>query len=361
MSEGASGGGGAPSGAGGAAAAGGAAGTPPATVTSIPKPAAAKAPAKGAKPAEPADSGWSDKDESELFEKFKRAPWAKVKANGGEKAITSREEFLAMATDASRARGYNKLVEQTKKEAAEAKAIKEEHAAHKALLERARRGDVQARRELGLVPDTERAQLEKEWAALTPAQQELHRRNHELEEKLSAVERKEQEDKAKAAETKRNAERTKTMGEARQFAKEILKDVKEELVDVELPEIIGAMRVLRDAGQRIGRDYTTEQLTAYVQQRRAAALESRIGTLKPEAALRHVLPHLKQLVATPEGLEQLEQVLGVDFEAIAGALSGRRLAKWRQGKQKAALSGEVKKPGPRDDAPKSNPLPHFRF
>lgn len=351
------GGGGAP---GGASPAGGATGTAPAAVTPIPKPAA-KAPDKAKKPAEGAEPEWGDADEEAVSKLLKRAPWAKVKANGEEKSISSREEFLSLATDASRGRGAIKLSEQAKKEQAEAKAAKEEHAAHKTLLERARKGDQKALRELGLVPDTERAALEKQWNEMSPEQQDVYRRNHELETRLAEVEAKEKKDAETAAETKKKANRDAAMASAREHAKVILKDVKAELYDVELPEIIGAMHELLKTSQRIGRDYTPEQLALYVQQRRTAALDSRVGAMKPEAALKLALPHLKALVGTPEGLAQLEEVLGVDFELVAGKLSGRRLEKWKAAQQKKALGGDVKKPGPREDEPKPAPLPHFRF
>lgn len=332
----------------------------PATAPAAPAQGEAKQP-KGTKPAE-ASQEWGEKDDAELFERLQKAPWAKVKANGEEKRITSREEFLALATDASRSRGMNKLAEQTKREMAEARAAKEEHAAHKEMLARARRGDVKALRELGLVPDDERAALQREWEAMSPQQQEVYRRNHELESKLAAVEAKEREETEKAAATKKAADREKVLGEAREHAKAVLKDVKAELYDVELPEIIGAMRSLKEAGNKLGRDYTPEQLAAYVQQRREAGLNSRVATLKPEAAVRLAMPHLKALIATPEGIAQLEEVLGVDFEAIAGALSGRRLQKWKAAKQKAALAPTTNE-SRREEREKEEhePLSPFRF
>lgn len=353
MSDGAAGGaGGAPGGAAPAGEAGGA----PATVAPIGK-ATPKAPPK--KPDAPAE--WSEKDDADLFERMKKAPWAKVRANGEDKHITNREEFLALTTDASRSRGMNKLAEQTKKEQAEAKAAKEEHAQHKVLLDRARRGDQRALRELGLVPDTERAELQQQWEAMSPEQQEVYRRNHELEQRLAEVEQREALTKKGQEAAAKQARQEKVLGEAREHAKSVLKDVKAEFYDVELPEIISAMHEMLKTSQRIGRDYTPEQLAAYVQQRREAGIGARVANLKPEAALKLALPHLKALIGTPEGLAQLEAVLGVDFEPIAGALSGRRLAKWKADQQKKALSGEVKKPDAREEQSTRSPLPIFRF
>lgn len=354
-------------GAGGAPAAGGAAagGVPtsaPAEVKVIPKPGAAKATdkEKSKKPAEGGEPEWGEKDDADLFERMQKAPWAKVKANGEERTIKSREDFLALATDASRARGTNKLVEQTKKEAAEAKAVKEEHAAHKALLERARKGDPKALRELGLVPDNERAELQKQWEALSPEVQETFRRNHELEQEVAAVRA---EKEAKATEEKEKAQKLKrdeVMQTARGHLKEILKDLKEDMADIELPEVIGAMRTLMETGQRIGRDYTKEQLSAFVQQRREAALNSRVSAMKPDAAMRLALPHLKALVSTPEGLAQLEAVLGVDFESVFKPISDHRVAKWKASKTKEALKPPSKQEK-REQEQEREPLSPFRY
>ncbi len=353
MSDGAAGG--AP---GGAAPAGGATGAPPSTTA----PAAKAEPKKAPAPKAPeGGSEWSDADDADLFTKLQKAPWAKVKANGEEKRITSREDFLALATDASRSRGMNKMAEETKKQQAEAKAAREEHEQHKALLDRARRGDQRALRELGLVPDNERAELERQWQEMTPEQQALHQRNHELETRLAERERRDAEAQHAETEKAKKLQRDKVMEKAKAHLGVILKDVKAELHDVELPEVIAAMRSLTEAGQRLGRDYDETQLAAYVQGRRAATLDSRVQAMKPEAALRLAVPHLKALISTPEGMAQLEEVLGVDFELVAGKLSGRRLEKYRASKTKAALKPPPQQQERREKELDREPLSPFRY
>ena len=312
-------------------------------------------------PEQPKDApAWSEKDDAELVERFKRSPYGKLRVNGKDEPIDSVDAIKRTLLDAQRGKGANQFVEQTKKEAAEAKKLAEEAKAERELIARARKGDQQALRELGLVPDSEREQLRKEWEALSPEQQDLYRRNHELEQREAQRLAKEKQDAETAAQTKRREATEKALAEARSHMKEILKDVREELSDVELPEIIGAMRALKEKGAKIGRDYTPEQLALFVSQRREAALHGRYAALKPDAALKLALPHLKSLVGTPEGIEMLESVLGVDFELIAGKLSGRRLEKWKAAQQKKALGGEVKKPEPREESTRA-PLPMFRF
>jgi hypothetical protein len=142
----------------------------------------------------------------------------------------------------------------------------------------------------------------------------------------------------------------------------VLKDVREELHDVELPEIVSAMRNLLETGQRIGVDYSPEHLAAFVQQRRQAALNDRFAGLKPDAQLKAVLPTLKSLVSSPEGMAMLEQALGEDFDVISTPLAARRHEKWKKKRSAAAVSGGVAEPEKKDDAKaKTGPLPWGRW
>lgn len=360
MSEGA--GGGAPA-AGGAP--GGAAGADVGTGEGAKAPVVTdkgKQPEKGKKPAAAAaEAVWGEKDDADFIERLKRSPYGKLKVDGKDEAIDSVDALKRTFLDAQRGKGANRLVEQTKKDAADAKAAREEHAAHKALIERARRGDVAARRELGLVPDQERAELEEKWKALPPEVQETYRRNHELEQKLSAVE-KEKADRAaeETAKTKKLA-RDQTMAKAKGYIEQLLKDVDPKGYDVELPEMIGAMHALAQTAQRIGVDYTPEQLNLYVQQRREASVNARVAAMKPDAAMRLALPHLKALVSTPEGLAQLEEVLGVDFEGVFKPISDHRLKKWKASKTKEALKPPTKEEQREKDLEREPLSPFRRF
>lgn len=325
-------------------------------------PAAAAAPTKApptAQAKQPEAPSWTDKDDAETFERLKRAPWAKVKANGEERHISSKDEFLALVADASRGRGANKVVEEAKKTKAEAEAAKREAASIKQAIERARRGDEGALRELGLIRDEAESLTQEQFDALPEPVKAQLRKAHELEQmerkRRTEDEQRQHEEQEKSKELRKQ----KVLAEAKESAKAILADVREELHDVEIPEIIGAMHALREVGQKLNRDYTPEQLAAYVQQRRQAGLVDRIATLKPDAALKMVLPHLKQMVTSPDGLKTLEAVLGEDFERVAGALSGYRLQKWKAGKAKPVTPAPTQRQESRDES-KREPLNPYR-
>ena len=317
----------------------------PAEVKSIPKPGGTPAPKKDAKPeAKDTAPSWSDDDDRELFERLQRSPYGKFKANGKEKPIASKDDLLSVFTSASRAEGANELVSKTKKEREEAARVAQEARELAQLVTRAREGDAEARKQLGLVPDEERKAHEEAWNKLSPEQQALYRKNHELQQRVAESERKEAEQKAEQEAKQKELRKTEVLTKAKTHAKEILKDVKEELHDVELPEIIGAMRTLLETGQRIGVDYNAEQLATYVRQRRDAALTSRVGAMKPDAALRMVLPALKTLASTPEGVQAIQEALGGDWDSISTAIAKRRHSLWSEKKKSAALGGGVKKP-----------------
>ncbi len=64
---------------------------------------------------------WSEKDDADLIERFKRSPHGRLKVDGKDEPIDSIDSLKRTLLDAQRGRGANRLVEQTKKEAAEAK------------------------------------------------------------------------------------------------------------------------------------------------------------------------------------------------------------------------------------------------
>lgn len=325
---------------------------------SAPAAAPAAAPAQSTAPVEKKDGAqeWSDADDAEVFSRLARAPWAKVKADGKETPIKSKEDFLAFAMDASRGRGANKLVEETKKEREAARKEKAETESFKAMLRRAQEGDSEAFEKLGLsAPEKRKAEMEA-FEKLPPEVQELVRENMTLKQRqqqeAAAAKAREAEEQGRQKE----ARKAETLQKAREVAKDLLKDVKEELHDVELPEIVAGMRELLQTGMRIGRDYSPEQLARFVQERRTAALDSRVSTLTPAAQMRLVLPTLKQLATTPEGVKMLEEILGGDFDAIATPLAQRRYARWKSSKSAEALGGDVK-PAERKPSTVSQPLP----
>ena len=298
---------------------------------------------------------WGDKDDAELFERVSKAPWAKLKVNGKDEPIKTRADMERVLTDAQRGRGSNRVVEEANKARAEAAKEKADVAAERALYKRARQGDVAARRELGLIPDTEKEEQRKQWEALPPEVRAVIERNHELETKVQERERKDAEAAEAEKASKKKLEGEKLLTSARAHAKELLKDVKEDGYDVELPDILWAMRVQQERGLRLGVDYDAASLGPLIADRRKALLTDRHANLKPEVGAQMAVPHLKSLNAA-----QLTTALGADFDAIAKVFAEAQLARWRAGKKAAAKAGT--QPEPAKEAPRqSTPLEPFRF
>lgn len=330
--------------------------TTPTAPTTTPKPAkGAKVPAspppEAAKPAEPA--AWGEADEKDLLERFKRSPYGKRKVNGKEEPV---DDLKAWHLDAMRGRGATKLVEETKKESAAAKAAREEAESLAELVRRARAGDKAARRELALIPDDEAEAQRQQFEALPPEVQAVIRRNAELEQERAERLRADEETKASEAKKKAALERKTLLDEARKAAKEILADVDEANYDVELPHILSAMRELKERKLRLNVDYTAADLKTLVEDHRVRAIDGKLGNLKPEALLKRVVPALKGLSA-----EQLQALLGGELAPLGRRISEAYLAMHRAKKQ-ASAKQPAATPTKRDEAPAPvKPLSPFRF
>lgn len=344
MSDGAAGGGGAP---GGAAPAGGATGAPPQATQGKATP---KAPPKDAAPT------WGEKDDADFIERLKRSPYSKLKVNGKDETIDSIDAFKRLQLDAQRGKGANRFVEETKKEAEAAKKEAAEAKAERELIKRARQGDMQARRELGLIPDEERQRSEQEWEALPPEVKQLVQQNHEMAQRLKQREEQEAQSLKERQEAEKKASRDATLKRAGELAPQVLKDVREELYDVELPEILLAMETLKASGARLGVDYTPEQLAAYIEQQREAGVWERVGRAKPGAALKRIAPMLKTLKPN-----ELMEHLGDDFPALAKTFSAAWIA-YHKGRQEKAQRTQQTGSTSTTEAPKPRqPLSPIRF
>lgn len=311
-------------------------------------------PAQASKDAAPA---WTEKDDVELTERLKRSPYGKRKVNGKEESVSDIKDLQRWLLDSQRGVGANQLVEQTKKERAEAAAAKKEAESHMELVKRARAGDVQARRELGLVPDEEKQQIEREWEALDPAVKRLVQENQQYRQQLQERLEEEQRLMQERTEKEKAAKRDETLKRAREIIPAVMKDLREELHDVALPDIIQAMEVFKEAGQRIGVDYTPEQLRLYIEQQREAGVWEHVGRTKPDAALKRVAPILKGLKA-----EQLSAALGEDFVPLARAFSAAWIAHHKRGQGKATPGNTTQQQSqPEPQREKPSPLTPFRL
>lgn len=328
--------------------------TPAAPASPAAKPAA---PPASAKPKAPEAPAWGEKDDAELVERLKRSPYGKLKANGKEEAIDSPDAIKRLLLDAQRGRGANQLVEKTKAEKAEAEKLAAEAKRERALLDRARRGDKAAARELGLIPDEERQREQQEWEALPPEVRALAQQNHELAERLRAIEAEKVREQQEREESEKKAKRESTLKRAKEMAAEVLKDVREELYDVELPEVIMAMEAFAEVGQRMGVDYTAEHLKAYIEQQRDAGVWERVGRSKPDVALKRLAPVLKGLDA-----KGLQAALGDDFVPIAKLFSAAWLGYHKRKGEAAAKPAQTQQQGQQQrEATPPAPLSRFRF
>ncbi len=298
---------------------------------------------------------WSEKDDADLIERFKRSPHGRLKVDGKDEPIDSIDSLKRTLLDAQRGRGANRLVEQTKKEAAEAKKMAEETKAERELIARARKGDPQARRELGLIPDEERQRTEQEWAALPPEVQAVIRENHEMAQRLKAHEDEKSASLKEREANEKKATRDATLKTAKELSASVLKDVREELYDVELPEVLLAMETLKASGARLGKEYTTEQLAAYIEQQREAGVWERVGRTKPAAALQRIAPMLKGLKPA-----ELQEALGEHFVPLAKLFSAQWIAHNKAGKARAAAK-PAGTAAPVEQPKKSEPLSPFKF
>lgn len=309
----------------------GAAGAPGAAPAAAPATAPqGNAPAQAKPKAVEAPPAWSEKDDSELLERLKRSPYGKLKVNGKEEGIESIEDLKRRNLDAMRGRGANRVVEESKKQAEEGKKAAEEAKALKTALDRARRGDVAALRELGLVPDDERQRAEQEFSKLPPEVQEVLRQNLELQERLTAREREEQERAQKEEMTVKERRKQEVLARAKSFLPEIMADIREEYADADLPDVLQVMETLRSEGSRLGVDYDASHVKLMVEQLREGSVNGRIKQMKPEAAAKNLAPMLASMKPN-----EMRAALGEHFLPIAKAISKAYIA---------AVKGERNKP-----------------
>lgn len=307
---------------------------------------------KAAPAPSPEPAPWGEKDEAAFFELFKRSPHSKMKVDGKEHTISSKEDFERMRLDAIRGRGASRLVEETKREAADAKRDREEATAFRDLVKRAQAGDKEARRALRLIPDDEAEEAQRNWDALDPRIKAVIERNRELETQAEERQRKDEEAQQSEKQRKREAMKAELLAKARAHAAEILADVRPESMDVELPNIIAAMRHLHDRKLRLGVDYGVEQLKQLVSDERTRSIDERIATLKPEAVLKHATKALRELKP-----EQLQELLGGDLDELGRLFSRAYIERHRAAKNKPPPAQSRPSEPPRPP----QPLSKFRF
>jgi len=239
---------------------------------------------------------WGEKDDAELVERFKRSPY-RLKSKGVEQAIDSPEALKAFINDAQRGKGATKVVEEAKREAAEAKKEREEAAKERELIKRARAGDWNARKELGLVDPREVRQREQEWEAVPPEVRELYEERNREAKRADELEAKWKAKEAEELERREQAE----LSTARRLATDETHRVMQALGLTEsnaerlMPFVAGAIRDLGNEGLELGVDMTQELIIERFKQLTGTFDEEMFAGLTPERAFSSIAKQLDSM------------------------------------------------------------------
>lgn len=313
-----------------------------------------KAPAKTEAKSEPA--AWGESDDNDLLERLKRSPYGKIKVNGKEEGIESLEDLKRRNLDAMRGRGANRVVEEAKKEAEEAKAAKAKLDQYEKTLSAARKGDMRAIHSLGLLQDAQQREQEEALSKLPPEVQELVRENQTLAQRVAEAERLKAEDAKKQETLAQTKAREEVIAKAKAFIPELMGDIREEFADVDLPDVLRVMEDLRDEGARLGIDYDASHVKMLVSRVRENGVDMRLSQLKPEVALKRLGPTLAKMKP-----EEMAKALGDNFEPIMRAVSSAYVAHVKKQKLAGATTQQAQqKTQPPAPQPRQ-PLSPFRF
>lgn len=314
------------------------------------KPADTKPAAKSEPPA------WSEQDDADLLERLKRSPYARIKVNGKEEGIESLEDLKRRNLDAMRGRGANRLVEETKKEAEEAKAAKARLKHYEDTLAAARKGDMRAIQQLGLLQDAEARQQEEALAKLPPEVRAIVEENQSLAQRVREAEEAKLADQRKAESLAQQKHREEVLAKAKSFLPELMSEVREEFADVDLPDVLRVMEDLRDEGARLGVDYDVSHVKLMVQRLRENGVDMRLQQMQPAAALKRLGPVMAKMKS-----EELASALGEQFEPIARAISAAYVAHVKRAKLAPATSASAKPAVAAPAVAPRQPLSPFRF
>jgi hypothetical protein len=273
---------------------------------------ASKAPGQVAEAKAP--PAWSDTDDAELFERLKRSPY-KAKIKGQERGLDSKQSLQEILGHAQRGIGATKMVEETKLEREAAAKERAEAAAERELIKRAKAGDWQAKKELGLLDPAELRARNDEWEAMPPEVRELYEDRQRL-----AQEKAELQQKWESKEREENDRREATaLGQAKRMAMTETHRVLHAIGMTEqnqerlMPFVAGAIADLREHGLELGVDMPPElivqrfkelvgdfegEMFGGLQAEKAAALfEKRLETMDDGALLKTLSPKMANRIA----------------------------------------------------------------
>lgn len=241
-------------------------------------------------------------DDDKTFETLARKRGLKVRANGEEKPISRIDDLLKELEFSAKGRGASKLAEQTKAEREAAKAEMAKAREAQSLVERARRGDYEARVALGLVEQAEAAEREAELAKYPPAVRQLLEHSTALERRLAEVEA-ERESYVKEQEQRRTeATKAELRKQATSYLQRVVESAGLDLTaDAKearpfLQATYQAMAEFAESGLDLASDVTAEMLVHRVSELRAEASEKAFSKLKPERRLAHARPLIEAVI-----------------------------------------------------------------
>lgn len=221
---------------------------------------------KTAKPgqiAAPEGSTWTEEKKKQFFELAKESPY-RAKFKGQEKAIDSEESIREILNHAQRGIGGTKLAEEKNRLEAELTQHRSELEKHRALVERAKKGDFAARKELGLVPQQELRQRADEWENIPEPVRELYEERERLAAEKAELQKKwdarEQEETQKREAAALSQAKRVAMTETHRVLQAI--GMTEQNSERLMPFVAGAIADLREHGLELGVDMPPELIVS---------------------------------------------------------------------------------------------------
>jgi seryl-tRNA synthetase len=164
-------------------------------------------------------------------------------------------------------------------------------------VDRARKGDFEARKALGLVAPEELHKRNSEWEAVPPEVRQLYEERNKAHEELQALRA---EKEQREVEVARRREETE-LGQARRMALDTTHSlldtlgVTEDNAERYLPHVAGAIADLADYGLELGVDMTPDLIAERVKQRIGGMDEQHFSSLSPKRAVALMESHLSKM------------------------------------------------------------------
>jgi hypothetical protein len=257
-------------------------------------------------PAKTDAPSWSDDDKKAFFELAKRSPF-KAKIKGEERAIDSEESLRELLNHAQRGIAGSKVAEERNKLQSELEQTKAAVAKRDQLLEAARRGDWNARKELGFVSPDEIRQREAEWEAVPEPVRQQHEELTKAQQELAAL-RAEREERQQAEEARRlkvEAEQARKVAlEHTHSALEGL-GINESNAERVVPFVEMAIRDLAEAGLEIGVDMTPDLIRERAKQMMGEFNEDMFSIVSPAQKVKLLAKDLGAITDDAQLLEML--------------------------------------------------------